>query len=67
MNYPYRLFDRSFCFSPFSFPGQYIGSLIGAVWTTAGVISFALYGLTRLASHPTQAWRVSLDRCLFSK
>jgi len=28
------------------------------MWTTAGIFSFATYGLTRLATNPTYAWRV---------
>ena len=42
------------------FPSQYIASLLGIMWTTAGIISFASYGLTRLATDPVSAWRVGL-------
>ncbi|CAF3906861.1 unnamed protein product [Rotaria sordida] len=39
------------------FPPQYIGSLLGVMWTTAGIVSFVTYGLTRLATNPIYAWR----------
>ncbi|UJR36913.1 hypothetical protein I4U23_029626 [Adineta vaga] len=39
-----------------SFPPQFIGSLLGVMWTTAGIVSFVTYGLTRLATNPTHAW-----------
>jgi hypothetical protein len=29
------------------------------MWTTAGIVSFVTYGLTRLATNPEYAWRVS--------
>jgi len=28
------------------------------MWTTAGIISFAIYGLVRLAANPSYVWRV---------
>lgn len=28
------------------------------MWTVAGIVSFVTYGLTRLATNPTYAWRV---------
>ena len=40
------------------FPPQFIGTLLGIMWTSAGIISFVTYGLTRLATNPTHAWRV---------
>ena len=50
-------------FSPFlgktRFPPQFIGTLLGVMWTTAGIVSFVTYGLTRLATNPEHAWRVS--------
>lgn len=42
------------------FPPQFIGTLLGITWTTAGIISFGTYGLTRLATDPTYAWRAWL-------
>lgn len=30
------------------------------MWTTTGIVSFASFGLTRLASDPVSAWRVGL-------
>ena len=30
------------------------------MWTTAGIINFVTYGLTRLALDPTSAWRVTI-------
>jgi hypothetical protein len=44
------IFDR--------FPPQFIGTLLGIMWTAAGIVSFVTYGLTRLATNPTHAWRV---------
>ena len=53
--------------SQHSFPPQYIGSLLGVMWTLAGIISFATYGLVRLAKEPTDNWRVGkLFYCAFS-
>ncbi|CAF1165471.1 unnamed protein product [Adineta steineri] len=43
-----------------TFPPQYIGTLLGLMWTTAGIVSFVTYGLTRLATNPTYAWRAWL-------
>ncbi|CAF1678995.1 unnamed protein product [Adineta ricciae] len=37
------------------------------MWTTAGIVSFVTYGLTRLATNPEHAWRawlVILSLCL---
>jgi hypothetical protein len=30
------------------------------MWTTAGIVSFVTYGLTRLATNPTYAWKVRI-------
>jgi hypothetical protein len=30
------------------------------MWTTAGIISFATYGLVRLATKPEHTWRVRI-------
>jgi len=30
------------------------------MWTTAGIISFANYGLVRLAANPEHTWRVRI-------
>ncbi|CAF3935698.1 unnamed protein product [Rotaria sp. Silwood2] len=43
-----------------TFPSQYIGTLLGVMWTTAGIVSFVTYGLTRLATNPIYAWRAWL-------
>ncbi|CAF0810788.1 unnamed protein product [Adineta ricciae] len=43
-----------------SFPPQFIGTLLGVMWTTAGIVSFVTYGLTRLATNPEHAWRAWL-------
>ncbi|CAF4738530.1 unnamed protein product [Rotaria sp. Silwood1] len=40
-----------------TFPPEYIGTLLGVMWTTAGIVSFVTYGLTRLATDPIYAWR----------
>lgn len=45
-------------FSSNRFPPQFIGTLLGIMWTAAGIFSFATYGLTRLATNPDYAWRV---------
>jgi hypothetical protein len=38
------------------------------MWTTAGIVSFATYGLVRLATDPRQAWKVRiLDELIFEK
>ncbi|UJR09266.1 hypothetical protein I4U23_013511 [Adineta vaga] len=42
------------------FPPQFIGSLLGVMWTIAGIISFATYGLVRLAKDPQYTWRAWL-------
>ncbi|CAF3301702.1 unnamed protein product [Rotaria socialis] len=39
------------------FPPQYIGTLLGVMWTVVAFISFATYGLTRLATSPLHVWR----------
>ncbi|CAF4843454.1 unnamed protein product, partial [Rotaria sp. Silwood1] len=39
------------------FPPQFIGSLLGIMWTTAGIISFATYALILLATDPRHIWR----------
>ncbi|CAF1579403.1 unnamed protein product [Rotaria magnacalcarata] len=39
------------------FPPQYIGTLLGVMWTVVAIISFATYGLTRLATSPLHVWR----------
>ncbi|CAF4267989.1 unnamed protein product, partial [Rotaria sp. Silwood2] len=39
------------------FPPQFIGSLLGIMWTTAGIISFVTYALVRLASNPKEIWK----------
>ncbi|CAF1235332.1 unnamed protein product [Rotaria sordida] len=39
------------------FPPQFIGSLLGIMWSTAGIISFATYGLVYLTTNPTDIWR----------
>jgi hypothetical protein len=44
-----------------SFPPQFIGSLLGFMWTTTGIVSFVTYGLARLAANPLNAWRVSFQ------
>ncbi|CAF1439455.1 unnamed protein product [Adineta steineri] len=38
------------------FPPQFIGSLLGVMWTTAGIISFSTYGLVRLQANPKYSW-----------
>lgn len=43
-----------------SFPPQFIGSLLGVMWTTVGIISFATYGLVRIAANPIHLWRVRI-------
>ncbi|CAF0895429.1 unnamed protein product [Adineta ricciae] len=42
------------------FPPRFIGSLLGIMWTTAGVISLTTYGLVRLATNPEHYWRAWL-------
>ncbi|CAF1004096.1 unnamed protein product [Rotaria magnacalcarata] len=39
------------------FPPQFIGSLLGVMWTTAGLISFAIYALLRLGNTGKDLWR----------
>ena len=34
------------------------------MWTVAGIVSFVTYGLTRLATNPSYAWRVGKDLSL---
>ncbi len=43
-----------------SFPPQFIGSLLGVMWTTVGIISFATYGLVRIAANSIHLWRVRI-------
>lgn len=52
------LFICNFVFK--SFPPQFIGTLLGVMWTTAGIIGFSTYGLVRLAADPNHAWRVRI-------
>lgn len=50
-----------------AFPPQYIGSLLGIMWTLAGIISFTTSGLVQLAKQPTNIWRgwvVILSLCI---
>lgn len=37
------------------------------MWTIVGIVSFATYGLTRLATNPVHAWRVNIinDKNIF--
>ncbi|CAF3464812.1 unnamed protein product [Rotaria socialis] len=39
------------------FPPQFIGSLLGVMWTIAGLISFAIYALLRLGNTGKDLWR----------
>lgn len=40
------------------FPPRFIGSLLGVMWTVAGLVSFAVSGLVRLSPDPQYLWRV---------
>lgn len=40
------------------FPLRYVSTLLGIMWTIAGMVSFVCYGLTRFAVDPINAWRV---------
>ncbi|CAF0961128.1 unnamed protein product [Didymodactylos carnosus] len=49
------------------FSPKYIGTLLGIMWTTAGIISFVISGLAKLAvniQHAWRAWCVVLFLCI---
>ena len=43
----------------FSFPSEYLGTLVGVMWTVAGVVIFMQYGLIKLTEDVPKSWRVS--------